>query len=145
MSDSFFSDRATLRMVVLLWFRSILLLIDHIVTHDALVCLSGLHRLVLYVHVRFRFYLKLLMLAWFSVEYAVTSNREEKKTFTTRIEIQADSGHVLSLSAVLLLYPSGLIADSCYVVARSFLCDPASEHLYLFSTQQIQIFKLRTG
>jgi len=39
--------------------------------------------------------------------------QKEKKTFTTHIEMQADSGHFLSLSAVLLLYPSSLIADSC--------------------------------
>jgi len=49
------------------------------------------------------------MLAWFSVDYAVTTKMGKKqqqnnnKTFTSHIEIQADSGHVLSLSAVLLL------------------------------------------
>jgi len=48
-----------------------------------------------------------------NIKWGKTQQQKQRKTFTIHIEIQADSGHVLSLSAVLLLYPLGLIADSC--------------------------------
>jgi len=60
--------------------------------------------------------------------------RRKHQTVTKRIEMQADFGHNLSLSAVLLLYPSGLTADSCYYSSWIFSarsgCGALSYFLY---------------
>jgi len=47
-----------------------------------------------------------------------TKNKKHQ-TVTIHIEIQADSGHLSSLSAVLLVYPSDLTTDSCWYKAYS--------------------------
>ena len=64
---------------------------------------------------RFRFYLKPPLAAWFSAECAVTKKMGGEKGLKhhNAHQMEADSGHYLSLSAVLLLYPLGLTADSC--------------------------------